>query len=253
MPDVFISYSRKDKEFVRRLHDALALTNRNIWIDWEDIPPTANWWAEICKGIEDSDAFLCVLSPDWIASPVCKQEIDYAVTCKKKLVPIVFRDIQPTQTPVEVSSHNWIFIRETDDFAGALKLLIQALETDLSYVQDHTRLLVRAKEWDNETRNDSFLLRGKDLVDAEGWLGQSAGKRPEPTALQGQYIVASRQASNARQRMTISALAGGLFVTLALAILALTQWQVARTNEQTALNNASTAIFALGEARYRGD
>jgi DNA-binding LacI/PurR family transcriptional regulator len=38
MPDVFISYSRKDKDFAHKLHDALAAQKRDVWVDWEDIP-----------------------------------------------------------------------------------------------------------------------------------------------------------------------------------------------------------------------
>ena len=32
MPDVFISYSRKDSEFVRRLHNVLGQLNRDVWV-----------------------------------------------------------------------------------------------------------------------------------------------------------------------------------------------------------------------------
>ena len=61
MPDVFISYSRKDKVFVRHLHDALTANERDIWIDWEDIPLSADWWAEIRTGIEGSNIFVFIL------------------------------------------------------------------------------------------------------------------------------------------------------------------------------------------------
>ena len=35
MADVFISYSRRDQAFVRRLHDALVAAGRETWVDWE--------------------------------------------------------------------------------------------------------------------------------------------------------------------------------------------------------------------------
>ncbi len=41
MADVFISYSRKDKGFAARLHQALTGRQREAWVDLEDIPPTA--------------------------------------------------------------------------------------------------------------------------------------------------------------------------------------------------------------------
>src|SRR5262245_51645370 len=57
MTDVFISYSRKDTGFVRRLHDALAAQSRAAWVDWEDIPRAADWMDEINRGIDAADTF----------------------------------------------------------------------------------------------------------------------------------------------------------------------------------------------------
>ena len=47
MSDVFISYSRKDKNFARALHQALTKHGKDVWVDLEDIPPTAEWLKEI--------------------------------------------------------------------------------------------------------------------------------------------------------------------------------------------------------------
>ncbi|ESA34684.1 wd40 repeat-containing protein [Leptolyngbya sp. Heron Island J] len=60
MPDVFISYSRKDKAFVQVLHQALLESHYDSWVDWEDIPLTADWWEEIKAGIESADTFIFV-------------------------------------------------------------------------------------------------------------------------------------------------------------------------------------------------
>jgi hypothetical protein len=49
MADVFVSYSRKDMDFVRKLHDALAEHNWQAWVDWQDIPPSAEWLKEILQ------------------------------------------------------------------------------------------------------------------------------------------------------------------------------------------------------------
>ena len=35
---IFISYSRKDKLFVRKLNDAIKSAGINAWVDWESIP-----------------------------------------------------------------------------------------------------------------------------------------------------------------------------------------------------------------------
>ncbi|HEU0209459.1 MAG TPA: toll/interleukin-1 receptor domain-containing protein [Candidatus Udaeobacter sp.] len=65
--EIFISYSRKDKEFVRRLDQALKSRGREAWVDWEDIRPTEEWMQAIYSAIEGADTFVFVLTPDSVA------------------------------------------------------------------------------------------------------------------------------------------------------------------------------------------
>lgn len=133
MADVFISYSRKDKEFVQRLHGALARRSKDVWVDWEDIPPTAEWLNEINAAIEAAQAFLFVLSPDSLASEVCGKELAHAVANNKRLIPIVCREIDLRSVPQALARINWIFFRAGDDFDASLEALISAIETDLDW------------------------------------------------------------------------------------------------------------------------
>ncbi|KAM3103583.1 toll/interleukin-1 receptor domain-containing protein [Phormidesmis sp. 146-12] len=201
MTDVYLSYSRKDKAFVQTLHDALRAEQREIWVDWQAIPLTADWWQEIERGIEGTNTFVFVISPDSIASDICRKEIDHAVKHNKRLVPIVHREgFDMTAVHPMLSKHNWLFFRETDEFDRGFGDLVRAIETDLEYVRSHTRLTERAVEWEGKQRNESFLLRGMDLAGAEDWLVQGASKQPQVTELQGGYIRASRLAETLRQR-----------------------------------------------------
>ena len=106
--------------------------------------------------------------------------------------------------------------------------LIRALDTDLKWVRAHTRLLTRAIEWDANGRNNSFVLRGEDLRAAEQWLAQAgAQKERQPTALQTEYIIASRKAAARRQRITLGAVTFGLIVAIVLAVVAFKQRNIA--------------------------
>jgi hypothetical protein len=40
VPDVFVSYSRRDGEFVRRLSDSIAQRGKDVWLDTEGIEDT---------------------------------------------------------------------------------------------------------------------------------------------------------------------------------------------------------------------
>jgi hypothetical protein len=58
--EVFISSSRKDKEFVRRLNRELKRRDREAWVDWEGFRPEThgkNVWA-----IEASHTFIFMLT-----------------------------------------------------------------------------------------------------------------------------------------------------------------------------------------------
>jgi WD40 repeat protein len=251
MPDVFISYSRKDKDFVQRLHGALANINRDVWVDWEDIPASADWWREIQTGIESADTFVFVISPDSLGSDVCRREIDHAVANNKRFVPILRRQSFAEDTGnialnphPAVNSHNWIYFREEDNFDTAFQTLISAIDTDLDYVRQHTRLLVRAKEWDRDRNNRALLLDGTELRKAESWLASGVNKKPAPTDLHADYIAASRAAESRRQRFILSGVTLAFFVAIALAIFGFIQSRVAQQNE-------ATATFALGLSQLR--
>ncbi|KAM3093608.1 toll/interleukin-1 receptor domain-containing protein, partial [Phormidesmis sp. 146-12] len=254
MTDVFLSYSRKDKAFVQTLHDALKAEQREIWVDWQDIPLTADWWQEIERGIEGTNTFVFVISPDSVASDICRKEIDHAVKHNKRLVPIVHLEgFDTTRVHLMLSKYNWLFFRETDEFDKGFASLVQAIETDLEYVRSHTRILERAIEWDKALCNDSFLLRGIDLEMAETWLLKGASEQPQPTELQGKYTNASRVAEMERQRKEVRRqrvfMAGvGTFAVLALgaAAFAFWQWRIAEQGKANAeLNVQSLSALNL--------
>jgi hypothetical protein len=256
MSDVFISYSRKDKEFVQQLHQALIAQNRDVWIDWEDIPATADWWNEIKEGMDGANNVIFIISPDSAESKVCQDELDYAISSNKRLIPILYKTVPNNQNlHPRVTSHNWL-IFENADFNGAFKALIKALDTDLPHVRAHTRILTKAREWDEHKQNPSYLLAGVDIDEAENWLAKAGDKEPFPTTLQAEYILASRKAQRARQQQLLIGVSIALVVSIALAILSLflfndasfnrdriaTLYVIAVTDEAEAVSLYQTAV-----------
>jgi hypothetical protein len=221
--DVFISHSRKDKNFVGRLKEALEKSGYEVWVDVEDILPTEDWLAGVYSGIEKADAFVFVISPDSVKSEDCQKELDHSVEHNKRLVPIMHRAVYDEEVPEPLRVPEWIFFQDGDDFDGSLQTLTEALDTDLEWVHAHTRLLMRAIEWDNSGRDNSFVLRGSDLRTAEGWQVRATDKEPKLTALQTEYILAGRTAETRRQRITLGAVIAGLVVAVVLGSFA--WWQ----------------------------
>ena len=242
---VFISYSRKDKEFVRKLHEGLVANSVKVWVDWEGIPLSADWMDEIVRAVKGSDAFLVVLSPDWLASKVCAQELELGLSNNKKLIPILYRAPEPgTPMHEKVAATNWVYMRAEDNFEATLPRLIEAINTDLDWVRNHTRLLQRATEWVNHNRNNSFLLQGTDLQNAETWMAQAttnASRQVLP--LQMDYILAGRKEAERRHRRTMIAISTALFISILLGVIALVQWRNAidSANLAWAQRNSSEA------------
>jgi len=199
MNQLFVSYSRKDTEFTRKLTERLEGDGLDAWVDWQDIPPSVDWMKEIQKGIEDADVFLFLVSPDSISSPICADEVGHAVLNGKRIIPVIVRDFDAKLAPASITHLNWIFFsRPQDDFERSFGLVWSAIHTDYDWVQVHRRLQIKALEWDRNQREESFLLRGKDLQDAEAQLLVNHEKDPRPTELQNAYAASSRETENAR-------------------------------------------------------
>ena len=197
MSHIFISYSRKDIGFAQKIVDALAENNLDTWIDWKSIPKGEDWENEIYQGIESAEAFLFLVSHDSVESEMCNKEIAHALGNGKRILPILIRDANVEKflfesVKEEISKRNWIFCRDgQDDFDKAIMETRDAIHTDYEWIKYHTRLQVKALEWERANDN-SWLLRGKALLEAEEQL-LANDKDPQPTVLQREFIIASRR------------------------------------------------------------
>ena len=241
MSDIFISYSRKDLTIARCIVEALAAQGLDTWIDWEDIPKTVDWEEEIYRGIEEADAFLFMISPDSAQSEMCKKEIAHAVKNGKRIIPIVIRNADRKNIPTEVSKLNWIFCRDgQDEFNTAVEQTRKAIHTDYEWVRFHTKLQLRAIEWERH-KDASRLFRGRELREAEQYLANiHIHQDPLPTDLQRLFIYASRRTEESfRRRITI----GLIFGVVVLATLSLIAWKQ-RGEAVIAANGRATAQIA---------
>ncbi len=236
---VFISYSRKDKAFVQKLNDALDAAGVQAWVDWEGIELASDWMKTITDAIQGNDAFLFVISPDSLRSKVCAQELELGLQLNKKLIPILYRE--PTKSSKmheKIASTNWVYMREADNFDETLPKLIQSVNTDLSWVRQHTRLLEQAMEWEEKKRNNSFLLNGTELEEAERWVTEASGHaNRQIVPIQAEYISTSRKFGDRRQRTMLASVSLALVVSIVLSIFA---W-IARNDAKSAQSAAQTS------------
>src|SRR5581483_3000872 len=113
--------------------------------------------------------------------------------------------------------------------------VVEALDLDLEWTKAHTRLLVRALEWESKL-DRSMLLRGGDLENAEAALALHEREYPAPTESQRRYVLASRQNATRRLRGAVSVSLVALTVIAALAVVSVVQARHAHETAQIALS-----------------
>ncbi len=237
---VFISYSRKDIEFARLLHDQLATANFQPMLDQTDIAPGEAWQDRLSKLILQSDAFVFCVSPNSAASKICHWEVDESQRLAKRLVPVVVDPVDTGDLPEAVSKLNFIFF-SSESFDEAFTKLQTALNSDLVWQRQHTKIAELADEWENKKRSKSRLLFGQTLSEAEAWVAHQPQNTTPPSSSQLQFIAASRKGANSRQRMAL----GGSLVALVLALSLFAWGEINRRRTQTAYDAATTAANSL--------
>ena len=208
---VFVSYSRDDLEFADQLAAALEAFDFDLLIDREGISAGEDWQRRLGALIAEADTVVFLLSPSAAQSKMCAWEIAETDRLSKRLFPVVIKPLGATPVPERFQELNYIFFYPEprvpgSGFGRGLTALVQALNTDLDWVREHTRLGQRAAEWQVGGQSENRLLSGGDIAAATAWLARRPPKAPEPTELHLEFIHASEGAqikheSAERQRL----------------------------------------------------
>lgn len=111
--DIFISYSRRDEDFIKQLYQALIDQGISTWYDRENIRVGNQWATEIVEGIRDCKVFVLSLSPDSAASPNVRKEVDLAQRYDKQIVPLIWRTTEiPVAMEYQLAGIQWIEFNE---------------------------------------------------------------------------------------------------------------------------------------------
>lgn len=121
MNAAFVSYSRKDSEFVQRLVRDLKAGGANVWLDRFDIKPGTEWDRAVEEALEACPTMLLVLSPTSAASKNVLDEITVAMRMGKTIVPIMREDCA---VPMRVCRLQYLDFR-TDYDAPLGELLLE--------------------------------------------------------------------------------------------------------------------------------
>lgn len=129
MTRIFISYSRKDIDFARKLAGDLEKAGYDVWWDITDIQGGDTWVNSISDAIETSQYMLVVLSPDSVASPWVQKEYTQALSLRKAIIPLM---LEATRIPFALNT-------------------IQAIDFTKGHYEDNYKSLLKTIGYTGET------------------------------------------------------------------------------------------------------
>jgi hypothetical protein len=201
---VFISYSRQDIAFAKEIVAGLEMFGSfEVSIDTDAIHEGEDWQARLGNLIAGADTVIFILTPKSAGSPVCQWEVEEAERLSKRILPVQAAPLDGAKPPKQLSALNYVRFDPQDDgrlrsFMQGLAGLRRALTTDIGWLREHTRLLVRAREWEATGRAENRLLSGSDIALAKAWLADRPQGAPIPTEAHHDFISASEKAEEAR-------------------------------------------------------
>lgn len=123
MYKIFISYSRKDIDFVRKLAGDLDKAGYDVWWDITDLRGGDDWVKTLPAAIESSQYFIIVLTPNSVKSEWVQKEYTQALSLHKKIIPLMltFCDV-----PFALNTINYVNFM-SDEYISNFRNLLSAL------------------------------------------------------------------------------------------------------------------------------
>jgi TIR domain len=85
---LFVSHASQKRASAHRLKEALASFQIAAFVAHDDIEPTKEWQPEIETALRTMDALVAIISPEFVLSKWCDQEVGIAIGRNKLVVPL---------------------------------------------------------------------------------------------------------------------------------------------------------------------
>lgn len=123
MQKIFISYSRKDIDFARKLAGDLEKAGYDVWWDITDLRGGDDWVRTLPAAIQASESFIIILTPNSVESEWVRKEYTQALSLRKKIVPLMF---EACDVPFALNTINYLNFL-SGEYADNFKNLLSAL------------------------------------------------------------------------------------------------------------------------------
>jgi len=125
--DVFISYSRKDGAWARRVYADLRSNGLLVWMDDQLTPGTTSWQTALEKAIRAAGCVVVLLSPAAKASEWLEREINFAQTHHRPIVPLLVVGDEKSSVPLALSNIQWTPIRDGREYRANFPRVVTAV------------------------------------------------------------------------------------------------------------------------------
>lgn len=134
IPKIFISYAHEDKTFVNRLARELLARHLRVWFDGWEMRVGDSIIQKISQGIEESDYFIIVLSPESVSSQWVQRELSSGLMQQLnnhgvRILPVLFRDCR---IPSLLRDSVYADFRTEDKYQDSFKQLVEAIESPIA-------------------------------------------------------------------------------------------------------------------------
>ncbi|PSN14002.1 hypothetical protein C7293_13500 [filamentous cyanobacterium CCT1] len=151
----------------------------------------------ISRAAESCDNYLLVITPRSLTDAFCLQGLLFALSMHKRIVPVLAETVPVERLPEPLQTLETIDLRTSllplAQTAEGRRLL-HRLHHRASDYQTHTRLLVKALQWERQRRDPALLLQGKELAAYQRWLAEATRRsQPQPIQLQTLYVAESNR------------------------------------------------------------
>lgn len=135
--DVFVSYSRKDRDNMHLIRAALLTSGLTVWSDESLEPGTPHWKQDVQLAIEGAGCVVAILSPDAKTSEWVGEELSYARIRKLRIFTVLVRGDESNAIPFGLTGVQWIDMRS--DYQQEITPLVQqaAVQQLVLAVQEH--------------------------------------------------------------------------------------------------------------------
>jgi len=129
---VFLSYRSLERQFALKLAATLRGAGVRVWVDCltEGIRPGDDWPRSIQEALNGCRALIAVVSPDYVRSQTCLQELHQASALARAIFPVLLKPVAISERPLELARLQQVdfsVARTEDAFNAACARLVERL------------------------------------------------------------------------------------------------------------------------------